>query len=201
VRLLLVRHGETVWNSERKVQGGAVDTALSETGLRQIARLSEVLRDEPVDYIISSPLQRAVLTAQSIARYHPLPIATDPGLKEVNVGIFDGLCTLDIPQTFTEMLLDWWKGGRERLPGGESFQELQDRTWGVVKPFVENGAHENVLVVSHYFTTLSIILKAMDFPLSMIAKFRMDPGCINALEFGKFGARLARFNDTSYQVV
>ncbi len=201
MRLLLVRHGETVWNSQRKVQGGGVDTALSELGQRQIARLADVLRDEPVDVIVSSPLQRAVLTAQSIARYHPLPILTDPGLKEVNVGVFDGLCTTNIPQSFTEMLLDWWKGGRERLPGGESFQELQDRTWGVVKPYVENGAHENVLVVSHYFTTLSIILKAMDFPLSMITRFRMDPGCINVLEFGKSGARLARFNDTSYQVV
>ena len=201
MRLLLVRHGETVWNSQRRVQGGAVDTALSEAGQRQIARMAEVLRDEPVDVIVSSPLQRAVLTAQSIARYHPLPILTHPDLKEVNVGEFDGLCTLDIPQTFTEMLLEWWKCGRERLPGGESFQELQDRTWGVVKPYVETRSHENVLVVSHYFTTLSIILKAMDFPMSMMTKFRMDPGCINVLEFGKFGARLARFNDTSYQVV
>jgi len=201
VRLLLVRHGETIWNSQRKVQGGAVDTPLSELGLRQIGRMAEVLRDEPIDVIISSPLQRAVLTAQSIAKYHSLPIQTNPDLKEVNVGEFDGLCTLDIPVSFTEMLLDWWKGGRERLPGGESFQELQDRTWAVVRPYIENRAHENVLVVSHYFTTLSIILKAMDFPLTMLTRFRMDPGCISALEFGKFGARLARFNDISYQVV
>ncbi len=201
MRLLLVRHGETIWNSQRKVQGGAVDTPLSELGLRQIGRMAEVLRDEPIDVIISSPLQRAVLTAQSIAKYHSLPIQTNPDLKEVNVGEFDGLCTLDIPVSFTEMLLDWWKGGRERLPGGESFQELQDRTWAVVRPYIENRAHENVLVVSHYFTTLSIILKAMDFPLTMLTRFRMDPGCISALEFGKFGARLARFNDISYQVV
>lgn len=201
MRLILVRHGETVWNAEYRVQGGNADTALSEKGVQQITRLAEVLRNEPVDLILSSPLQRAVTTAQTIGRHHKAPIITHDGLKEVNVGEFDGLSTVDMPQTFTELLLSWWKGGCDRLPGGESFAELQQRTWGVVEPYVCDGEPKNLLVVSHYFTTLSIIFKALDFPMSMLVKFRMDPGCISVLEFGRFGPRLARFNDTSYQVV
>ncbi len=201
MRLILVRHGETVWNSEFKVQGGSVDTELSDKGKRQIYRLAEVLRHEPIDLILASPLRRTVLTADAIAAHHGTPVTTHTDLKEVNVGEFDGLSTVDMPQTFTELLLDWWKGGCERLPGGESFQELQDRAWGVVEPHTFNGTHDNVLVVSHYFTTLSIIFKALDLPLHMLVRFRMDPGSISMIEFGRFGARLSRFNDTSYQVV
>ena len=201
MRLILVRHGETVWNAEFRVQGGKVDTELSEKGLGQISRLSDVLRNEPVDLILSSPLRRAVITAETIGRHHNAPIVTNDDLKEVNVGELDGLCTIDMPQTFTELLLSWWKGGCERLPGGESFQELQERTWGVVDPYIRDGEPKNILVVSHYFTTLSIIFKALDLPMNWLVKFRMDPGCISMLEFGKFGPRLSRFNDTSYQVV
>jgi broad specificity phosphatase PhoE len=201
LRLILVRHGETVWNAEFRVQGGNADTALSEKGLRQITKLAEVMRQETVDLILSSPLQRAVTTAETIGKYHDVPILTDAGLKEVNVGEFDGLSTVDMPQTFTELLLSWWKGGCDRLPGGESFAELQERTWGVVGPYVRQGTPGNVMVVSHYFTTLSIIFRALEFPMEMLVKFRMDPGCISVLEFGRFGPRLSRFNDTSYQVV
>lgn len=201
MRLILVRHGETVWNSEFKVQGGSVDTELSEKGRQQIHRLGEVLRNEPVGRIMASPLRRTVLTAEAIAQYHQAPVTIHPDLKEVNVGEFDGLSTVDMPQTFTELLLDWWKGGRERLPGGESFQELQDRAWGVLEPHTCDGGDGDVLVVSHYFTTLSIIFKILDLPLHMLVRFRMDPGSISMVEFGRFGARLSRFNDTSYQVV
>ncbi len=201
MRLILVRHGETIWNHEFRVQGGGVDTDLSEKGQRQINRLGEVLRHEPIDLILTSPLRRTTLTAAAIAAYHQAPVTTHPDLKEVNVGEFDGLSTVDMPQTFTELLLDWWKGGRERLPGGESFQELQDRAWGVVEPHTCNGTQEIVLVVSHYFTTLSIVFRALELPLDMLVRFRMDPGSISVIEFGKFGARLSRFNDTSYQVV
>ena len=104
MRLILVRHGETVWNAEFRVQGGNADTALSEKGQRQVARLAEVMRHEPIDLIVSSPLQRAVITAQTIGQYHTAPIETHPGLKEVNVGEFDGLSTVGMPQTFTELL-------------------------------------------------------------------------------------------------
>ena len=199
LRLILVRHGETVWNSERRVQGGGRDIELSEYGRKQIAGLARVFRDEQIDLILASPLSRAQETARSIAQHHDgVPIFTDERLKEVDVGEFDGMSTVEMSRTFSELLLDWWKGGRERLPGGESFEELQDRVWSVVGPYVEEPTYENVVVVSHYFVTLSIVFKAIDLPLDMLVRFRMDPASITALDFGSFGPRLARFNDTSY---
>lgn len=201
MRLILVRHGETVWNSERRVQGGARDIELSENGRNQIRLLANALRNESVDLIVASPLKRAVETAEAIAVFHDLPVHTDPGLKEVDVGELDGMSTVGMPQTFTQLLLQWWKGETDRLPGGESFRELQKRCWAVVRPYIETPTCENVLVVSHYFVTLSIIFKALDWPLNTLVKFRMDPACISVLEFGAFGPRLARFNDTSYLAV
>jgi len=199
LRLTLVRHGETVWNSERRVQGGARDIELSELGRQQIGGLARVFKDEPIDLILCSPLSRAQETAKSIAAHHAgVQIVTDNKLKEVDVGEFDGMSTVEMSRTFTELLLDWWKGGRERLPGGESFEELQERAWSVVSPYVEQPTHENVMVVSHYFVTLSIVFRAIGLPLDMLVRFRMDPASITALEFGSFGPRLARFNDTSY---
>lgn len=195
-----------MWNSERRVQGGAIDTELSGTGRQQIAGLTQVLREEQVDLIVSSPLQRAVLTAQSINIHHGLAVFTDDRLKEVNVGQFDGLSTVEMSNTFSELLLEWWKGGRERLPGGESFVELQERCWSVVRPYIEGescepGSCDTVLVVSHYFVTLSIIFRALGLPLEMLVRFRMDPASISELEFGSFGPRLVRFNDRSYLAV
>jgi broad specificity phosphatase PhoE len=175
LRLLLVRHGETVWNSERRVQGGAKDTELSETGKWQIAQLARVLKDEQLDFILSSPLQRAARTAECINANHGSTILTDERLREVNVGEFDGLSTLEMSKTFTELLLEWWKGGRERLPGGESFIELQERCWAAVGPYIESQEHENLVVVSHYFVTLAIIFRALEIPLDMLVRFRMDP--------------------------
>jgi len=199
LRLILVRHGETVWNSERRIQGGARDIELSAQGRRQIAGLARVFKDDEIDLILASPLSRAQETARSIAQHHDgLPILTDDRLKEVDVGEFDGMSTLEMSRTFSELLLDWWKGGRERLPGGESFEGLQERVWSVVGPYVEEPTHQNVMVVSHYFVTLSIVFKAIDLPLDMLVRFRMDPASITALDFGAFGPRLARFNDTSY---
>ena len=198
MRLILVRHGETVWNNERKVQGGARDIELSDNGRRQIGLLANALRNESVDLIVASPLTRALETAEAIAAFHGLPVHTDPGLKEVDVGELDGMSTVGMPQTVTQLLLQWWKGEADRLPGGESFSELQERCWAAVRPYVETPTCENVLVVSHYFVTLSIIFKALDWPLNTLVKFRMDPASISVLEFGAFGPRLARFNDTSY---
>ncbi len=198
MRLILVRHGETVWNSERRVQGGGKDTELSANGKHQIAQLAHVLRDEQIDLILCSPLQRAVRTAESINANHGATVLTDERLKEVNVGEFDGLSTLEMSRTFTELLLEWWKGGRERLPGGESFIELQDRCWEVVSPRIEAHSHETLVVVSHYFVTLAIIFRALGLPLEMLVRFRMDPASISELEFGAFGPRLSRFNDRSY---
>jgi len=198
VKLILVRHGETYWNQQRRVQGGGSDVELNEVGWKQAAKLVSFLKTENMDAVISSPLKRALVIAQIIADQHQLPLEIHDGLKEIDVGELEGLSLPSLSITFSQLLMQWWRGGSERLPGGESFVELQKRCWGAVEPLLPKYENGTVVIISHYFVTLAIIFKALDLPLEYLAKFRVDLGGVSILEFEDYGARLLQFNDTSY---
>jgi broad specificity phosphatase PhoE len=198
LRLILVRHGETYWNAQRRVQGGDSDVELNEVGWKQAAKLVSFLKNENIDAVISSPLKRALVTAQIIAGQHQLPVEIHDGLKEIDVGELEGLSLSSLSITFSQLLMQWWQGGAERLPGGESFVELQERCWEAVEPLLVKYEDGTVVIISHYFVTLAIIFKALDLPLEYLAKFRVDLGGVSILEFEDYGARLLKFNDTSY---
>lgn len=198
MRLILVRHGETYWNAQRRVQGGDSDVELNEVGWKQAAKLVSFLKNENIDAVISSPLKRALVTAQIIAGQHQLPVEIHDGLKEIDVGELEGLSLSSLSITFSQLLMQWWQGGAERLPGGESFVELQERCWEAVEPLLVKYEDGTVVIISHYFVTLAIIFKALDLPLEYLAKFRVDLGGVSILEFEDYGARLLKFNDTSY---
>ncbi len=207
MKLILVRHGETYWNEERRIQGGDSDIELNDTGLEQARKLAGFLENEPVAAILSSPLQRAIATAEVIASHHRLPVEIDQGLRELKVGELEGMSVSNLSTTFSQFLMQWWQdGGAMRLPNGESFGELQQRAWKAVEHLLEkhktNPEHNEgttVVVVSHYFVTLAIILKALNLPLDCFTKFKVDLGGVSILEIQDYGSRLLTFNDTSYQ--
>lgn len=206
MKLILVRHGETYWNEEKRIQGGDSDIGLNDTGLEQARRLAAFLGKKSIIAILSSPLQRAVATAEVIASHHRLPVEIEQGLRELKVGELEGMFISDLGTTFSQFLLQWWQDeGAMKLPNGESLAELQQRAWKVVerllerhKTSLEHNKDTTVVVVSHYFVILVIILRALNLPLECFAKFTVDPGGVSILEFRDYGARLVTFNDTSY---
>jgi len=206
LKLILVRHGETSWNQGHRIQGGDSDIELNETGLEQARRLGAFLENEPVAVVLSSPLRRAAATAQVIAGRHGLQVEIDQRLKELRVGDLEGMSYSNLRTTFSQFLMQWWQdGGTVKLPNGESLIELQERAWNVIENLLQKhkaAAAENAntasIVVSHYFVTLVIILKALDLPLHSFTRFRLDLGGVSVLEFRDSGARLLAFNDASY---
>ena len=199
MKLILVRHGETYWNEERRVQGGSSDVGLNEAGLKQATKLASFLKNENIAAIVSSPLNRATATAQAIASHHRLRVEVANGLKEIEVGELEGLSLSNLRTTFSQFLMQWWQGGgSERLPKGESLVEMQQRSWEAIDGLLAEHKNETVVVVSHYFVILAIIFKALDLPLKYFTKFKVDPGSISILEFGNYGTRLVALNDTSY---
>lgn len=206
MKLILVRHGETYWNDERRIQGGDSDIELNDTGLEQVRKLAAFLENEPITAIFSSPLQRATATAEVIASHHQLPVEIDQGLRELRVGELEGMSVSNLSTTFSQFLMQWWQDrGTMKLPNGESLVELQQRAWKVIERLLErhktspeHNKDATVVVVSHYFVTLVIILKALDLPLDYFTKFKLDLGGVSILEFRDYGARLLAFNDTSY---
>ncbi|MFW6118655.1 MAG: histidine phosphatase family protein, partial [Chloroflexota bacterium] len=128
MKLILIRHGETYWNHERRVQGGDSDIELNSTGLEQASKLAAFLKNEPIAAILSSPLQRAIATAEVIASHHQLPVEVDQGLRELKVGELEGMSVSNLGTTFSQFLMEWWQeGGPMKLPNGESLVELQQR--------------------------------------------------------------------------
>jgi len=199
LKLILVRHGETHWNKDGLVQGGDSDIELNDTGLEQARKIAAFLKNETIIAILSSPLQRAIATAEVIASQHQLPVDIDQGLKELKVGDLEGMSISNLRTTFSRFLLQWWQDGEAtKLPNGESLVELQQRAWKVIEGLLEKHKDGTAVVVSHYFVTLVIILKALNLPLDCLTKFKLDLGGVSILEFRDYGARLVTFNVTSY---
>ena len=199
MKLILVRHGETHWNEAGLVQGGDSDIELNDTGLEQARKLAAFFKNEPIIAVLSSPLQRAIATAEVIANHHQLPVEIDQGLRELKVGDLEGTSISNLRTTFSRFLLQWWQDGEAmKLPNGESLVDLQQRAWKVIEGLLEKHKDGTAVVVSHYFVTLAIILKALNLPLDCFTKFKLDLGGVSILEFRDYGARLVTFNDTSY---
>ena len=172
MKLILIRHGETAWNREKKVQGLS-DIELSEIGVQQAHRLALSLKDEKIDVIYASPLKRAHETARIIGQFHPASIILKSGLIEMDQGDFEGLRFHELRSLHKPFLEKWLSDpGSLRMPNGESLEELQQRAWRVIKSIVKDGRY--TAVVSHSFTIASIICKIRNTSLSDFRKSTVD---------------------------
>ena len=116
--IFLIRHGETAWNAERRLQGH-LDIPLNEEGERQAAALARALAGETVDLIVSSDLSRAASTARAVAERHGLPLHTDAALRERCFGAFEGLLYDERESHFPEAYAQWRARDRyARYPDG-----------------------------------------------------------------------------------
>ncbi|MGZ9074313.1 MAG: histidine phosphatase family protein [Burkholderiaceae bacterium] len=148
-KLLLIRHGETAWNAEHRIQG-QLDIPLSPRGVVQSARLAECLANEPINAVYSSGQSRAWLTAAPVAARHGLPVIAEPRLRERSFGVFEGLTLDEIVERYPVEFRKW----RERDPswwpdGGESGQQLIDRVLKALADITAQHAGQTVVLVSH----------------------------------------------------
>jgi broad specificity phosphatase PhoE len=145
--LLLARHGETDWNSERRWQGHA-DQPLNERGREQARALAAELAARPLDAIYSSDLLRARETAEIVASALGLEVRVEPGLREVDVGSWSGLSHAEIETTDPEGFRRWQEGGKG-WEHGESYDEMGTRVVAAVIEIAAAHPDETVLVVTH----------------------------------------------------
>ena len=199
VRIVLVRHGETDWNQSRRIQGGGSDTPLNKRGKEQAEKLALRLKSERIQAIYSSPLQRALDTAQAIARYHQLEVEIEPSLKEIEVGELEGTPVAEIGKHLDQLLTADGQGeALPRMPGGESVTELQQRAWSTIKRLASKHPDGVLLAVSHYFVILTIICSVLNLPLSQMGRFRIGAGSISTIVFDGQATRLVLFNDSCH---
>ena len=139
--IILARHGETDWNSGRRVQGHT-DIPLNAAGVDQARALAEQLVGEPLTAVFSSDLSRALDTARAVADVHGLEVSVDPRLREKNFGTWEGLTDVEIAERFPEARRGQWGDG-------ESTEEVAERVLGVLQRIRDLHPEGPVLVVSH----------------------------------------------------
>jgi 2,3-bisphosphoglycerate-dependent phosphoglycerate mutase len=147
--LFLFRHGETDWNREGRLQGQN-DTPLNATGLAQARVLAERLRAYRPEAVVSSDLSRALTTAQVIAETLRLPLITERGLREVSVGLAEGMLWEEAKARFgVELTERWYSDDNVAFPGGETGFETLTRGLAALRRFAERHPYRRIAVSTH----------------------------------------------------
>jgi probable phosphoglycerate mutase len=197
-RIVAVRHGETVWNAEMRMQG-QLDTALSERGRRQAARTADALADEGIDAIVSSDLARAFDTAAAIAGVVGLPVAADPGLRERSFGAFQGYTYAEIDARWPVEAGRWRRHDPTFAPdGGESLVAFNARALAVVTAIAEGARGRSVLVVTHGGVLDCLYRAAAGLGLDAPRSWQLGNAAINRLLFTGERFTLVGWSDTAH---
>jgi broad specificity phosphatase PhoE len=149
--LWLVRHGQTDWNLSGIWQGQASDApGLNETGRTQAIAVREQLRDLNIAAVYSSDLLRAVQTAELIAEPFGLAINLEPRLREINLGVWEGMPSAEVEAQYSQELAERARNPfLAHVPNGESPREVAERVLQAVNEIVADHLNDSVVIVSH----------------------------------------------------
>lgn len=163
-KIILTRHGETLWNIEKRVQG-SLDSPLSEKGLLQAKRLALRLRGEGIKYLYASDAPRAIATAEVIRKEIELKeVLMSPYLREFSFGEWEGKVWADLRSSSPDVFSLWdTEPHRVQVPGGETMQAVSDRAWQFLGEIREKYRGETVCLVSHGLTLKLLVTRAMGY--------------------------------------
>ena len=196
MNLFLIRHGETTWNKEGRIQGTS-DIELSEAGIEQARRLALSLKDSDIGAIHASPLKRAYKTAEIINSFHGGTIEVHPELMEMDQGDFEGLSFKKLMAREKEFLHRWVADPASvRMPAGESLADLQTRAWQPIEKIIAGG--QNALVVAHNFTIAAILCRLRKISLSEFRTTCVDTASKTLISFREGEAHIEWINDRSH---
>jgi alpha-ribazole phosphatase/probable phosphoglycerate mutase len=196
MELMLIRHGETVWNKEGRVQGIS-DIELNAEGIEQARLLALSLKDYPFDTIHSSPLKRALQTAEIINEYHQKKIHTHDDLMEMNTGDLDGLSYEELAARDKDLLKKMITDPASvEMPNGESINQLLERAWRAMETIIDK--RENALVASHNFIIAAIICRIKNINLNEFLSACVGNASKTVVKFQNGGLFIETFNDQSH---
>lgn len=193
----MVRHGETEWNVT-KIFRGRIDIELSQTGMKQAELLAEYLSDTKVDAIYSSPLKRALQTAEVIARYHRLSVEITPALLDFHFGRWQGLSRQEVKDKYKVLYAEWLKNPHQvQIPDGEKLDDVRKRALGVIESIIAK--HEGaVILVSHRVVNKVLICALLGLDNSHFWNIAQDTCGITLFTYENNRFVLSKHNDTSF---
>ena len=191
INIFLLRHGETDWNQEGRLQGH-MDIPLNANGKSQISHAAQILKDlhPDIDLIISSPLSRAYESAEIVAgelAYKKKDILVEPLLTERSFGVGEGLTAAERSEKYPGDL----------YPGMESFEDLLERARRAFDQIViASGNKQNILVAAHGAILYAMVTALTDGRIPYGGKaITFDPGSIHFIKYSGETIELAAYNE------
>lgn len=183
LQVYLVRHGETVWNAERRIQGQS-DSPLTEKGEQQAYQVGERVKHLGITHVITSDLGRTRRTAEIIADACGCAVTLDPRLRELNMGVLekrplDGLTAEE--EQWRATLVNGTEGGR--IPEGESMTEMATRMHAALNACLELPAGSRPLLVSHGMALGSLVSTILGLPAYAERRLRLRNCSISRVDY------------------
>ncbi len=197
--LLLVRHGQTDWNVEERFRG-RLDVPLNETGIRQAlyTGLRIAARWKPAT-LYSSPLSRAVSTAEAIAEAASLKVEVLPALIDMDFGQWQGLSPDEVRVQWPDLLSAWHSSPHTvHMPGGESLDDVRQRCLTALGIIASRHHGQTVVAVAHTDFNRVMLLVVLGLGNDRLWHLRQDTCAINEIEMENNDFTLVTLNDTSH---
>ncbi len=197
--IILVRHGQTEWNRVERFRGRA-DVPLNETGLAQAEATGRRIAAEwQPAAVYSSPLSRAVKTAEVIARHFNLPVQIRAGLTDIDYGQWQGLTPDEVKNRWPEIHHAWYNAPHTtRIPGGETLGELRARGMADVNELAARHAGQTIVLVGHTVINRVILLGILGLGNDRFWRLKQDTCAINVFEVEDGDFTLVSLNDTCH---
>ena len=211
-RWVIVRHGETSWNAERRIQG-QTDVALSDNGLRQAAALQDRLATWDIHFSYASDLLRTMQTAHTILQGRDLPIQPTPEIREFAYGRWEGMTGREARENDPALYAELLKGSDGYAPpGGESLRDVMERVGGFVSRLKEahprphqttqfetqRETETTLLIVGHGGALRVLLTCLLELPTAASRRFSLDSASLTLVDCFADNAVLRLFNDTSH---
>lgn len=183
--LYILRHGQTDYNLNRKIQGRGINAPLNDTGRWQATRVAEVLREKPIERLYSSGMDRAIQTAEIIGEVKGLSNSPYKELDEMDFGRLEGLDYNDDQEELQWMLQEWSKGnGEARASGGESAIEVFERANTKFQELLASADPDESLVFVLHGRLIRILMSQwMGLGFEGMSRFAHHNACINYLKW------------------
>jgi ribonuclease H / adenosylcobalamin/alpha-ribazole phosphatase len=197
---VLLRHGETPLSAERRFAGRG-DIPLTETGRLQAKAAARRLAAARggIDLIVTSPLQRARLTAEAVAGATGAPVQVDDGWIEADFGEWEGLSYAEAMERWPDEVTAWMKDTSVAPPGGESFSAAGRRVLAALDRLLARAEPGRVVVVSHVTPMKTVLRHALLAPPPALRRMHLDVACLCEVDWYADGPAVVRsFNDTGH---
>ena len=194
----LVRHARTAWNAAGRVQGHA-DPPLDATGSAQAERLAARLASTPFAAAYTSDLSRSMDTARAILNGRPTSLESAPELREIAYGQWEGLTYRELQTRYPKDYALYTQGSMAfAAPGGESISQLIQRVCQLQERLVSVHAADDMLVVGHSGSLLSLLVCLLGLPPEAVWRFHADRASLSIVTLHSQRAILNLWNDTSH---